>query len=166
MQSITLAKALQVKNRLAEKISQTEATVRNNNSRVVLSGHGSSTSDDIDVEATFKEYVDLQARMVDLKDRISEANRPVQGTIFELAELKGRLVFLKTLNTKHGHEVAPGYHMYSEDGNVKTVEYSATLRKAFVDEQVRLLTNEIDDKQGTLDAHNHKVTIEFDLSWM
>lgn len=162
MQTITLSRALQVKNRLAEKIAVAQKLVQDYNSRVVVPGQ----EPEFDVKKVYQLYIELQSRMVDLKDRISEANRPVQATIFELSELKGRVQMLKGLNTRNGKEFANSYSMFGEDGEAKMVEYVAVLNKQFIAEEVRVLQNEIDSRQADLDRHNHQSTIEFDLDWM
>lgn len=162
MQTITLSRALQVKNRLAEKITLAQKVVQDYNSRVVIPGQ----APEFDVKEVYKLYTELQSRMVDLKDRISEANRPVQATIFELAELKGRVQMLKGLNTRNGKEFANSYSMFDDDGEPKMVEYAAVFDKKFTAEEIRVLQNEIDSRQSDLDRHNHQTTIEFDLDWM
>ena len=162
MQTITLSRALQVKNRLADEIATCQKVVHEYNSRLVLPGQ----EPELDVQEAYKLYIELQARMVDLKDRISEANRPVQATIFELAELKGRVQMLKSLPTRNGKEFANSYAMFDNDGDAKMVEYVAVLTKTFLAEEVRVLQNEIDSKQADLDRHNHQTTIEFNLDWM
>lgn len=162
MKTITLSKALQVKNRLAEQITIAQKLVVDNNSRLVITGSES----EVDVAESYKTYVELQGRMVDLKDRISEANRPIQAAIFELSELKGRVSMLKGLNTRHGKEAVTSSRYFDEDSEVRTIEYVAIMRKQDVAEEIRRLQLEIDSRQEMLDNHNHKVTIEFDLDWM
>lgn len=162
MQTITLSRALQAKNRLAEKISTCQKVIQDYNSRVLVPGQGP----EFDVAEIYKLYVELQARMVDLKDRISEANRPVQATIFELSELKGRVQMLKGITTRNGKEFTNTYAMFGEDGEPKMIEYVAVLNKQFVTDEVRNLQNTIDSQQAELDRHNHHSTIEFDLDWM
>jgi hypothetical protein len=162
MQTITLSRALQVKNRLAEKIAVAQKLVQDYNSRVVVPGQ----EPEFDVKKVYQLYIELQSRMVDLKDRISEANRPVQATIFELSELKARVQMLKGLPTLNGKEFANVYSMFGEDGEAKMVVYVAVLNKQFIAEEVRVLQNEIDSRQADLDRHNHQSTIEFDLDWM
>jgi predicted nucleic acid-binding Zn-ribbon protein len=159
MQEISLAKALQVKNRLAEYISKASSDVAANNS------HIKGASVEVDVQAQWQRYCDLQERLVDLKDRISEANRPVQADIYRLAELKGRVSFLKTLPTTAG-ALREARYTRTFDETTETVEYEATIRKAEVDEQVRQFSIEIDNIQERLDGHNHQTRIEFDLGWM
>lgn len=158
MEKITLAKALQVKNRLVEYIAKASSDVTANNSRL----KGSET--EVDVEASYDRYCNLQERLVDLKDRISEANRPVQADIFRLAELKGRVQLLKALPTANGRVMEPRYGLY--DDNKEAIEYEAVYRKSQVDEQVRQISIEIDNIQERLDGHNHQSRIEFDTSWM
>lgn len=162
MQTITLSRALQVKNRLADKIATSQKLIQDYNSRVVIPDQ----VPEFDVSEVYGLYIELQARMVDLKDRISEANRPVQATIFELSELKGRVQMLKGLNTRNGKEYASAYSMFGDDGEAKVIVYHAALDKRFVADEVRVLQNEIDSRQADLDRHNHQTTIEFDLDWM
>lgn len=162
MQTMTLSRALQVKNRLAEKISNCQKTIQDYNSSIVIPGQ----EPEFDVNHEYKLYVELQSRMVDLKDRISEANRPVQAMIFSLAELKGRVQMLKGLNTRNGKEFASSYSFFDNEGEAKTVEYTAVLTKQFVANEINTLQNEIDNCQSELDRHNHQATIDFDLVWM
>ncbi len=162
MEQITLSRALQVKNRLAEKISSTQKNITENNSRMVFPG----AIAEYDVEKLYDIYVELQGRMVDLKDKLSEANRPVQAIIFELAELKGRVQMLKALNTKNGKVISNHYAPIDDEGEYRTIEYSASITNAFVEKEIRTLENEIDTKQSELERHNHQTTIDFNLDWM
>jgi predicted nucleic acid-binding Zn-ribbon protein len=147
MTTINLAKALKLKNRLAGRISKLDADIQAYNS--VAEG-----KERLDVPALIEERSALIRRMVDLKVAISEANRPIQRAIFELAELKAQIDLLSKLNTQHGPAV--------EGFSGTVVQYTAQLRKGTVDREVRRLEGEIDRLQDRLDAFNHETTIAID----
>ncbi len=79
--TITLAKALKVKNRLAGRVTKLTADIQTYNS--VQDG-----TVEVDVRARFADRAAAVALLADVKDAISRANAPVQKTIFELAERK------------------------------------------------------------------------------
>src|SRR5262249_28078630 len=87
----------------------------------------------------------------DLKTAITQANVPVQSTIYSLAELKSLIALLQGLNTKHGGFVE-GYAG-------TTVQYVAQLRRGEVNDEVRRLEAEIDRLQDRLDTFNHTTRI-------
>jgi hypothetical protein len=150
MASVTLSKALKMKNRLAQQIGDLQSQVASQNSYLVES------KPDYDVPAVYEELKRQKNRLIALKTAITNANRPVQDSIYRLAELKGLVAFLKAMDTKRGAQFA-GFGM----GNFPSYEsqISATERDA----EVARLEREIDDLQDRLDAHNATVRIDVEV---
>ncbi len=147
-ESLTLAKALAVKNRLAGRLSQTRTNIEAYNS--VLAGQRSAAGT-VDVRAEFDRFRALQEALIAVKSAIQRANVPIADAILRLGELKSLVQMLNGLNTKHGTE--PGY-------NGAEFSYDAVLRKPDVLEQVRRLEAEIDTTQDRLNQHNAATRIE------
>ena len=143
--NITLAKALKLKNRLAGKVAKLTATIQTYNST-------QQTSEQIDVRAPFAARADLVRRLTDLKHAIARANAPIQGDIFNLAELKAEVALLAGLSTKHG-TFLEGYPTAGQ------VAYVAQFRKADVDAMTDALETRIDALQDKLDTFNAQTLI-------
>jgi hypothetical protein len=147
---ITLSRALKLKNRLVSRLAQLDTLIVTYNSTP-------EDNQEYDVKNLYKERMALAAQLVDFKALLSEANRPIQRLIFELAECKSVIAMWNKVNTKHGPTVE-GY------AGVR-VTYTAQFRKPDVDRQVKRIEQEIDRIQDELDQFNHKtlVTVETSL---
>ena len=152
MAKITLAKALKFKNRLAAKVEKLTGDISRYNS--VLVGNPR----DVDVAQTWEQREQAVAKLVELKTAISHANAPVQETIYELAEAKGAIGFLRQIDTTHGRK--PRQAFYDTEG---AEEYEAALRKADVDEMIAAKQRRINELQDRLEEHNHRTEIEIDV---
>jgi hypothetical protein len=149
-ETLTLAKALSIKNRLAGRLSQAQSNVQTYNS--VLAGQRDATGQtDVDVRAEFERYQALQGALVAVKSAIQRANVPVLEDILQLGELKARVQLLTNLNTKNGTE--PGF-------NGVEFLYVATLTKPEVQGLTRRLEAEIDRVQDRLNAYNATTQVE------
>jgi hypothetical protein len=80
MATITLAKALKIKNRLTGRLAKVQADIQAYNS--VPEGQ----ADQVNVPALMKTREELVAALVGLKTAINEANREAQRDIYDLAE--------------------------------------------------------------------------------
>jgi hypothetical protein len=148
-ESVTLAKALSVKNRLAGRLSQARSNIETYNSVPVGQRDGESR-ESVDVRAEYERLLMLQEGLVAVKAAVHRANTPVYEDVLRLAEKKALVKMLGGLNTKHGTE--PGYGM--------EFLYAATLRKPEVLEMVRRLEAEIDKLQDKLNHFNATATAE------
>jgi hypothetical protein len=146
---ISLAKALKLKNRLAGRLAKLDTDLKTYNS--VQQG-----AEKIDVPALYETRRAVVAYLIDLKVAVSEANRPVQRAIYELAERKAQIALLSGLTTRHG-TVTEGYQSTE-------VTYVAQLRKADVDREIQRLEGEVDRLQDQLDAFNHQTVIRIDTA--
>lgn len=151
-ESLTLARALAVKNRLAGRLAQARANIETYNSVLIGQRLAQGT---VDVQAEFDRFRALQEALIAVKSGIQRANAPIAEAILRLGELKSLVQMLNGLNTKHGTE--PGY-------NGAEFQYDAVLRKSDVLEQVRRLEAEIDTTQERINTHNAATRIELPTS--
>jgi len=149
-ESVTLAKALSIKNRLAGRLSQARSNIEAYNS-VPAGQRDDDARATVDVRAEYERLLMLQEGLVAVKAAIHRANTPVYEDVLRLAEKKALVQMLGGLNTKHGTE--PGY------AGVE-FRYSATIRKPEVLEMVRRLEAEIDKFQDKLNHFNATATVE------
>lgn len=145
--TISLAKALKLKNRLVGKITALQTVIRTYNSV-------EDSTEKFDTVAALELLGQLKHYLIDLKSSISLANSSIQKDIFELAETKADIAFLSSIPTRHG-EFSQGY---SEE----KIVYTANIRKAAIDEFTTRLQAHIDDLQDRLDEYNAKTTIEIE----
>jgi hypothetical protein len=143
-ESISLAKALSIKNRLAGRLAQARSNIETYNS--VLAGQRDAEGRSVvDVRAEYERLLLLQEAIVTVKAAIQRANEPFYEDVLRLAEKKALVQMLSNLNTKHGSE--PGF-------NGVEYRYTATILKPEVLEMVRRLEAEIDRLQDKLNQFN------------
>ena len=145
-ESITLDKALSVKNRLAGRLAQARTNVETYN--CVVAGQREST---VDVRAEYERMTVLQEALVAVKAAIQRANGPILEDVYRLGEAKSVMQMLNGLNTKQGPE--PGY-------NGVTYDYASTFLKPEVLETVRRLEGRVDEIQDRINSHNAMTRIE------
>jgi hypothetical protein len=149
-ESVTLAKALSIKNRLAGRLSQARSNIETYNS-VPAGQRDDEGRATVDVRAEYERLLMLQEGLVAVKAAVHRANTPAYEDVLRLAEKKALVQMLSGLDTKHGTE--PGY------AGVE-FRYSATILKPEVLEMVRRLEAEIDKLQDKLNHFNATATVE------
>jgi hypothetical protein len=137
---MNISQALKEKNKLVKEINQAYLAAINNNS--IEEGNTRKYS----VSTKLNEALDITNKLVDLKTKIQTANVPVQGKIFLMAELKGRVEKLKILDTAEGKQSA-GFRQLAE---IRTVEIDVVKR----DTMVKELEDQISALQDELDTFN------------
>jgi len=146
MASISLAKALKLKNRLAGRLNKVQNDIVTYNS--VLT----EQSGKVDVPALCNLRDEIAENLIALKTRIIVSNAEIQGDLIRQGELKSKLTWLATLDTRDGKE----RHGYQNT----EVTWTATLKKKDVDDETRKLETEIDAIQDKLDCFNHTKKVE------
>jgi hypothetical protein len=146
MASISLAKALKLKNRLAGRLNKVQNDIVTYNS--VLTEQANK----VDVAALCKLRDEIADNLIALKTRIIVSNAEIQGDLIRQGELKSKLSWLATLDTRDGKE----RHGYQNT----EVTWTATLKKKDVDDETRKLETEIDSIQDKLDSFNHTKKVE------
>jgi hypothetical protein len=149
-ESITLAKALSVKNRLAGRLAQARSNIENYNS-VMAGQRDESAQATVDVRAELERLLALQGALIAVKTAIHRANASVYDDVLRLAEKKAIVQMLSNLNTKHGTE--PGF-------NGVEYRYAAMIKKPEALELVRRLESEIDRLQDKLNEYNIAARVE------
>lgn len=149
-ESLTLAKALSVKNRLAGRLAQARGNIQAYNS--VLAGQREGDSSGVvDVRAEFDRMTRLQDALVVVKAAIQRANIEIYAEILRLGEIKSLIQMLNLLDTRHGAE--PG------QAGVE-FQYVAEFRKPEVLELIRKREAEIDAIQDRINQYNAATRIE------
>ncbi len=148
---INLSRALKLKNRVVNRVSQLDNLIISYNSVI-------EENQEYNVRQLFKSRLVLAEQLVRLKAAISDANQPIQKLIFELAECKALVAMLGKVNTKHGPSV--------EGFTGSKTNYVAQFRKPDIDREVRKIEKEIDRIQDELDGYNHRTMIAVDASLM
>lgn len=147
IESLTLAKALSVKNRLAGRLSQARSNVETYNCVQA----GQRDPEGLDVRAELDRYRRLQEALIVVKAAIQRANAAIQEDILRLGEIKSTVKMLAELDTKQGKEASYG--------GVE-VDYDSVIRKPEALAMVRALEGEIDTIQDRLTQHNAATRIE------
>ncbi len=150
-ETLTLAKALAVKNRLAGRLAQAKNNIQQFNCVQV----GQRAEGSLDVRAEFQRYIDLQRALVAVKTAIQHANTAIFTEILQLAELKSTSKMLSELDTKQGKEAS--YHGTE-------MEYDSVFKKPEVMRMIRELEGQVDTLQDRLNQHNAANRIEIDAA--
>jgi len=148
---ITLAKALKLKNRLANKTMEVSRSIHDYNS--VIEGKERP----VDISALIQKREKLVDALINLKTAINSANTPVQKTIYLLAELKGEISFLRGIDTSSGKQMNGIW-----GDNVRIYNTVAILDYATVKGLTEEAEASIDANQDLLDKHNHTVELDID----
>lgn len=146
MPQISLAKALKLKNRLAGRLNKVQQDIQTYNS-VLTEQVGT-----VDVPALCKVRDEIADNLVSLKTKIVFGNAEIQGDLIRQGELKSKLTWLATLETRDGKE----RHGYQNT----EVTWTASIKKKDVDAETKKLEAEIDAIQDKLDSYNHTKKIE------
>jgi hypothetical protein len=146
--SVSLAKALRLKNRLAGRYKKVQAEIAKHNS--VQEG-----AERPDVRKLYNLLVQLEGYLVEVKSQIAAANLPINQAILESQELKGRVTWMQGLNTFNGTQTIPSY---TTAPSIVT-KYEAVIRQAEVTATIGQMEQRIDQLQDQIAAHNHRTNI-------
>ena len=146
---ITLNKALKTKNELAGQLNRLKLQIATNNSV------RESATRRFDVQSLYEQFTKLQEELVALKAKIAQANVPIYDKINMMAELKGEIGFLSTIDTKEGVIIE---NHYSE--NAIPVNYTATFTANVIAAKQSTLERKISALQDDIDTFNHNTFIE------
>lgn len=91
--SVTLARALKEKNRVAGVLATLRNQIASDNSR------DEESPRDVEVEAAFSEALRVEQRLIEIKTAIAEANKEIVGVIVTLEETKSEIAWLSSLDT-------------------------------------------------------------------
>ena len=151
MPSVSLSKALKIKNRLAHELSLLETAMRTNNARRVDRVTPDSPADAL---ALLPEYHGVQARMTELKTKISAANTGAGHDLEMLTQLKAELALIRSLPCRDEVEVVA----YGEQ--VREYTWRSAIPEVRRTEMERALQKRINDLQDRIDDFNAVSLIE------
>lgn len=143
--TVSLAKCLKLKNRIAGRLLKVQQEIQNNNS--VLKEHRHF----VDVGELEIKYLTLSRFLKEIKVAIAKANANCCETLIELAELKVAAKFYASISTREG--TFKGY-----DNEVEVYEVFYDKKK--IDSNVEAIQKRIDALQDELDIFNHKTTVD------
>jgi shikimate 5-dehydrogenase len=147
---VLLAKALKVKNRQIQKVRELQQRINACNS--YLDG----AEPDFDANALYQELEIETARLWKTKAAINAANAPIQPVIYELAEAKGQVTFLKGLNTQRGLQMLAYLATQPQ-------EYVSQITAQEAANRVAAIEKRIDTLQDQLDEHNATTLLEVEI---
>ena len=110
-----------------------------------------ATSPRCSARATTAHKNTVIATVIKPKSKIHTANQPVFNQIFRLAELKGQIKILKSMDVSEGKTS----ERYSSVQSVKEVEINVAER----DSIIKAIEAEIESLQDELDVHNANTII-------
>ena len=154
--SITLARALKIKNKLAGEIKDLKNKMMSKN--VILVGKNTNLEmviNKYNVHDMYKELKDKKSKLNNLKIIINDANREIIHNIFAISELKDTLKFISSLDTREGL-VSRGYI------DNETQEYFSQIDDNERDIIKKELQNQIDVIQEEIDKYNFNTEIDID----
>ena len=144
-----ITKALKLKNQLAGDVAELKVRLASQNSRASTVPFDYDAND---VLAALRAKVD---ELVTVKSAIAAANVAIYPRIFRLAELKGLVTSIKSLDTRQG--------LFKEGGGFSLaafeVEYVARIKKPAVDALAAELEAEISAIQDELDEFNQSQSV-------
>jgi len=156
-EKVTLAKALNIKNRLAAVLKRLGNEIKENNS--VPKGGVRK----IDVAEAVRERGRVMEILIDVKETIYKANLPIQREVFRLAELKSEFSMWEDVSCDQGKVILPRDSYSSR--NELVVDMTALLTHAEIRSVQAKIADEMDAIQDELDKHNHKTMVEIDAGY-
>lgn len=144
-----LSKALKQKNRMAGEISRVRGLIDRENSRL------EKDFDEIKIRNLFNQFNQLLLDIVELKSKIQIATAPISAKLLTLAELKGKIEFYKTLDTKSGEKTQSNFRTEKET----ILTYKAYYTQDDIDNLESELQEQINDLQDEIDDYNASTSI-------
>lgn len=142
----TLAKALKIKNRLAQRLQEVQTEIRSFNASI------KEQSGKVDVRALNTTRQSIEDALVAVKTAIAKANAAGSSeAIFRMSELKSTIQFWRCVPTTDG---VVKHHTQNTD-----IYWVAEFKKDEVDNEVLSLQRKLDDLQDVLDEYNNKTMV-------
>lgn len=142
---MNLARALKEKNKLVGKIKVLWE-------RLISSNQSLSDKQDYNAEDLYTEICSETDKLLKLKELINAATQPIFPDILQIAELKGRVTNLKSIQTEEKKAT------YSDN----IITYNVQMSKNRVDELIDKTTKEIEDIQDRIDQFNASTNIDWE----
>jgi len=141
-----LIRALSEKNKLARKIKDIQARIKEHNSYIA------GNSPVYNIEEQLRDLNESIDKIIEIKSKIAAANLEKIESVYRLSEMKSLASFLKKLSIKEGKVKGDGY---SSDVN----EYESEVSNVERDKLVEDLETRIDFLQMEMDKFNFEKEI-------
>ena len=145
-----LTKALKEKNRLVGEIKRLKDLIQRENSRNVKS------TSKVDCKQLWTDLDNAIDNLVKIKTAIFKANAGIYQKIVTMGELKSKVEWIKTLNTKDGVEEVSNYRAET----IKTEQFVAYVKQEGIDNFIVSLQSSIASLQDDLDEYNATVNVD------
>jgi hypothetical protein len=151
VKTMTIARALKEKNRIAGRLNTVRTRIANYNSCEIT-----NNKRPFDIEELFQENKKLEENLVAIKAGISRANAGIVDKINKLGEIKAEITWLNNVSTREGKYTENGY-----GGKIER-EFTAVISANKIVQETEALQKECEDLQDEIDAYNasHSVDIE------
>jgi len=155
--TLTLSRAMRLKNRIASRISTLRADIHKYNSvdeRLKVP---------IDLQAVWDEMKSLTDSLVTLKTAIAQKSVEIQEQIHTMAELKSMISFLQMLNPGSPTKLEQVYDRSTSSTKQQVVVISQFMNKEDVDGFIRDAEITIDALSEQVDKFNATSILECDI---
>lgn len=139
-----LSRALKLKKKIAGEIVQLQNLITHENVQIEPNTSRFKTPE------LLEKLIEKQTKLIDLKTQIAKSNEPIWRLIFQSAELKGRILFLRGLNTNEGIIKRESYR-----GDPVPEKHIPQINKAQVEDQITALEKQIEQLQEDIDTYNY-----------
>lgn len=155
MNTVTLAKALKIKTRLAADLNTLQKAIREKNARRLDRVTPESGPD---AATLLERYHAVQATMIEVKTKIAAANAGILGDMETMNQLKAEITLLEAMECRDEVEVVA----YGKE--VREYTWRSAIPEVRRDELVRALQKRIDAHQDRIDEYNAatRVTLSVD----
>ena len=151
---ITIAKALNLKNKLVGEKDRLFRLASANNSRL------ETAKTNYDVASLFVEFEKTVVKLTAVKAAISTANAMVYDKIYRIAELKSMAANIKTINTDESDCEDQVYNRTTQEMEKKITKRIVVIKNIDIDKKISEIEAEIEKFQDELSAFNHLTQIE------
>ena len=147
---MNLSKALKVKNSLVGKLNQYKQVLLRENSR------RNDNLSKINPAQIYDEMLYVSEKLGRLKAVIAKANIGIYDRIERMAELKDRITYLQSLNTREGEEIVLGYNQ-----DKLVYQWTIFINNEERDKLIQELQLLIEKYQDNIDLHNTNTLVDF-----
>ena len=153
MANVTIAKALNMKNKLVGEKVRLFGLFRHTNSR------REDAKINYKPEELLAQYESTVEKLIAVKTAIANANVAIYDKIYRIAELKSKISELRAVGTNDKDEEQERYVRGKDEPEVKIVKHVAFLNDVKMDAKVKGLEAEIEALQDAVTAFNHTQTV-------
>lgn len=151
---VTIAKALNHKNRLVGEKGRLRNLVVANNSRL------ETAKTNYDPAKLFADYEAVVEKLVATKTAIAKANVAIYEKIYRISELKAKASELRQIPTDDSDHEDRRWDRKAEQDVVTIIKRVVHLKNVDIDEKIKAIEKEIEALHDEVTAFNYSTTIE------